>query len=107
MVYTYSCLRCNHILKTSGFPNRVRDVIMVTQFPHPVCVMSRREDRELGATVDRITADINAAKEGIRVNSDVQRRNESNVANLEMQVCHVMPVKVPLTIVMWLYVERR
>ncbi|KAK9866483.1 hypothetical protein WJX84_001219 [Apatococcus fuscideae] len=53
----------------------------------------RREDRELGATVDRITADINAAKEGMRVNSDVQRRNESNVSNLEMQIgrCQVSP----------------
>lgn len=49
-------------------------------------VMYRREDRELGATMDRITADINAAKEGMRVNGDVQRRNEGNISNLEMQV---------------------
>lgn len=36
--------------------------------------------------MDRITADINAAKEGMRVNGDVQRRNEGNISNLEMQV---------------------
>ncbi|KAK9845615.1 hypothetical protein WJX84_004608 [Apatococcus fuscideae] len=53
----------------------------------------RREDHELGGTVDRITADINAAKEGMRVNGDVQRRNEGNITNLEMQVgrCQVSP----------------
>lgn len=36
--------------------------------------------------MDRITADINAAKEGMRVSEDVQRRNEGNISNLEMQV---------------------
>ena len=50
------------------------------------CELHRQEDRELGATVDRITTDINAAKEGVRVNSDVQRRNEGNISNLGMQV---------------------
>lgn len=40
----------------------------------------------MGATVDRITADINAAKEGMRVNGDVQKRNEGNISSLEMQV---------------------
>ena len=43
----------------------------------------------MGAAVDRITADINAAKEGMRVNGDVQRRNEGNISSLEMQVGQV------------------